>query len=103
QADDLASGLRELDGRVLPAEQPRMISRDARAKIELANERETNAWAEIRTRAQWEAYRDARIRALRVSLGADEPFPPELQTWTTRTRDGDGHRVENLLYQSKKG
>jgi dienelactone hydrolase len=103
QADDLAAKLRELDGKVLPGEQTRMISRDARARIELANQRESRAWSDIRTRADWETYRDAKIRALRESLGADEPFPAELKTWTTRTLEGSGHRVENLVYESRKG
>ncbi len=101
--DDLAERLRELDAKVLPAELPRMIGRDARARIELANQRESKAWSEIRTRADWEKYRDGKIRALRESLGADEPFPPELKVWVTRTLEGQGHRVENVLYQSKKG
>jgi dienelactone hydrolase len=101
--DDLAARLRELDEKVLPVEQPRMISQDARARIELANQRESKAWAEIRTRADWETYRDAKIRALRESLGADEPFPPDLKVWVTRALEGQGHRVENLVYQSKKG
>jgi len=101
--DDLADRLRELDAKVLPAELPRMIGRDARARIELANQRESKAWSEIRTRADWEKYRDAKVRALRESLGADEPFPPELKVWVTRTLEGQGHRVENVLYQSKKG
>jgi cephalosporin-C deacetylase-like acetyl esterase len=103
QADDLASQLRELDAKVLPAELPRMLSRDARARIEQANQRESKAWSEIKTRADWEAYRDLKIRALRDSLGADEPFPPEPKIWVTRTLDGQGHRVEDLVYESKKG
>jgi dienelactone hydrolase len=103
QADDLAARLRELAARVLPAEQPRMLSRDARARIELANQRETKAWNEIQTRADWEKYRNAKIRALRDSLGADLPLPPELKVWVTKTLEGPGHRVENLLYESRKG
>src|SRR5436190_6209744 len=103
QTDDLAARLRDLDAKVLPAEQPRMISRDARSRIELANQRESKAWGEIRTRADWETYRDAKIKALRSSLGADEPFPPELKVSVTKTLEGQGHRVENLVYQSKKG
>src|SRR5689334_24864967 len=90
QADDLADRLRELDAKVLPAELPRMIGRDARARIELANQRESKAWSEIRTRADWEKYRDAKVRALRESLGADEPFPPELKVWVTRTLEAQG-------------
>jgi cephalosporin-C deacetylase-like acetyl esterase len=103
QADDLAERIRALDARVLPAELPRMIAKDARSRIDLANQQESKAWSEIRTRADWERHRDAKIRALRESLGADEPFPPELKVWVTRTLEGQGHRVENLLYQSKKG
>src|SRR5438874_1023706 len=103
QADDLAAQLRDLESRVLPADQPRMISRDARARIDLANRRESQAWNDLRTRADWEKYRDAKIRALRESLGADEPLPKDVKKWVTRTLEGDGHAVENLVFESKPG
>src|SRR6185436_15662709 len=73
--NDLADKLRELDPKVLPAEQPKMIGRDARARIDEANRRESEAWSKIRTREEWEAYRDRRIGALRASLGATADVP----------------------------
>jgi dienelactone hydrolase len=97
QADEL----RDLDGKVLPAEQPRMLSRDARSRIDAANRRESQAWAAISTKAQWEAYRDQRIQALRRSLGADEPVPRDLKVKVTRTLEGQGHRIENLVFESR--
>lgn len=103
QSDDLAARLRDLDGRVLPAEQPRMLGRDARSRIEAANQRESQAWAAIRTKADWERYRDAKIKSLRDSLGTDEPFARELKVAVHRTLDGPGHRVENVLFESRPG
>src|SRR6476620_3797280 len=60
-----------LDVRVVPAcserakDLPRMIGRDARARIDAANRRETDAWRKVVTREEWERYRDQRLRALR--------------------------------------
>src|SRR6185295_18712328 len=103
QTDDLAAQLRELDAKVLPAELPRMIGRDARARIELANQRESKAWSEISSKADWEKYRDAKIRALRESLGAEEAIPKDLKLRTTRTLEGTGHRIENVVFESRPG
>lgn len=103
QSDDLAARFRELDARVLPAEVPRMISRDARARIEAANRRESQAWGEIRTRDDWEKYRDARIVALRESLGAAEPTPKDMKVKVTGKLEGRGHRIENLVFESRLG
>ena len=100
--DDLAARLRELDARVLPAEQPRMISRDARARIELANQRESDAWAGIQNKEDWERYRDARILALRTSLGVDDP-PKALGEKVTKTLPGEGYVIENLVFESRPG
>lgn len=99
--NDLADKLRELDPKVLPAEQPKMIGRDARARIDEANRRESDAWSKIRTREEWEAYRDRRIGALRASLGATADVPRTLGVKVTRKLDGDGFRIENLVYESR--
>jgi dienelactone hydrolase len=103
QADDPAPLLREPDAWVLPKAQPTMISRDAAARIKLANQRESEAWGKITTRAEWEQYRDVRIRALRESLGADAPVPKDLRIRVTKTLDGAGHRIENLVFESRPG
>jgi hypothetical protein len=103
QAEELAAGLREFDAKVLPAELPRMISRDAHARIEAANRRESEAWGKITTREQWETYRYARVAALGESLGAKETAPKDLNVRVTRTLEGQGHRVENLVFESRPG
>ncbi len=101
--DDLAARLRELDAKVLTTPLPAMIGRDATARIAEANRRESEAWGAIRSREDWERYRDVRVLALRASLGAADPVPPDLKVQVTRTLDGRGHRVENLVYESRPG
>src|SRR6185436_4362805 len=98
---DLAEKLRELDPKVLPAEQPKMIGRDARARIDEANKRETAAWNAIRGREDWEKYRDGKLQALRASMGATADVPRELTVKVTKKLDGDGFRIENLVYESR--
>jgi dienelactone hydrolase len=100
---DLADKLRELDPKVLPAEQPKMIGRDARARIDEANRRETQAWNAIRGREDWEKYRDQKLQALRLSLGALADAPRDLNVKVTKKLDGDGFRIENLVFESRPG
>jgi cephalosporin-C deacetylase-like acetyl esterase len=101
--DDLESRLKELDSKVLPSPQPAMIGRDASARVAESNRRESGAWDAIRGREDWERYRDARLRALRDSLGGPEPVPADLHVTGARTLEGRGHRVENLVYESRPG
>jgi dienelactone hydrolase len=107
--DDLAETLRKLDVRVVPAdserakELPRMLGRDARARIGIANRRETEAWHKVTTRAEWERYRDRRIGALRRSLGEYPDPPTDLHLRVTRNLDGDGYRVQNVVFESRPG
>src|SRR5882672_5790591 len=86
--DDLAERLRDLDSKVLPAPRPAMIGRDASSRIAESNRRESEAWRKIKTREDWERYRDVRLRALRESLGAAEPVPADLKVSITRTLEG---------------
>jgi dienelactone hydrolase len=107
--DDPVQQLRELDGTVLPADGepakqlPRMLSQHARARLREANRRESQAWQQIQSRADWEHFRDARIQALRASLGTFPPAPRDLKARVTRTLDGDGYRIEDLVYESRPG
>jgi dienelactone hydrolase len=80
----------------------RLLGEDARARIRAANQRESKAWAEIRTREDWERYRDDRLRALRESLGA-WPAPADLHPRVTRVIEGDGYRIENVVFESRPG
>lgn len=81
----------------------RMLARDVQARLRDANRRENQAWQQVRTRGDWEQYRDARLQALRVSLGRFPPAPKELKVRITRRLEGDGYRVENLVFESRPG
>lgn len=103
QDSDLEARLRQLDSKVLAGENSRMISRDAYDRIREANRRESAAWAAVHSRSDWEKYRDAKIQALRESLGAPEAPPKDLHVRVTKTLAGQGHKVENLVYESRPG
>src|SRR5262245_33420402 len=100
EQDALVGRLRDLDTAVITAGSPtanrlpQMLSLDVRARRDAANRRETEAWQEIKTRADWERYRNARIQALRASLGPFPPAPRDLNVRVTRTLQGDGYRIE---------
>src|SRR3954447_8519942 len=78
-AGGLAAEVRALEGNVFPrggeraGELAQTLARDVRARLREANLREGRAWRQVRSRADWERFRDARLAALRTSLG---PFPP---------------------------
>ena len=97
--DDLST----FDARVLPEPQPRMIGRDAAERIRQENRNASEAWGQIQSLASWERFRDARIKALRASLGADEPVPKDLNIRVTKTLEGAGHTIENLVFESRPG
>jgi dienelactone hydrolase len=109
EKESLADQLRELDGRVIPTDGeqakqlPRLLSQDARDGIRAANERETKAWREVKSRADWERFRDARLQALRDSLGAFPPLPKDLPVRVAGELKGDGFRVKNLVFESRPG
>jgi dienelactone hydrolase len=107
--NDLAEQVAKLDGTVLPVDgdegkQPtRMLAQDVQARLREANRRESRAWQQIRTRADWEKFRDVRLQALRASLGTFPPVPKDLKVRVLRTLDGDGYCIENLTFESRPG
>jgi dienelactone hydrolase len=107
--DALAAQLRGLDARVFPPDGdrardlPQMLRRDVRARLTAAGVRENQAWQEVKDRASWEKFRDARLRALRESLGRFPEPPGDLKVRVTRTLEGDGFRIENLVFESRPG
>jgi dienelactone hydrolase len=112
-ADDstksLADALHELEGNVLPSkgeqakEQRLMVARDVRALIQAANQRDRKAWQQVQGRTDWEKFRDARLEALRASLGSYPTRPANLKVHVTRILEGDGYRIENLVFESRPG
>jgi cephalosporin-C deacetylase-like acetyl esterase len=104
--DELAARLRswEAGAKGAPA-QPlsRMLAEDARARLRAANVRESRAWRAVKGRADWEQYRDVRLRALRASLGPFPPAPKDLKARVTGRHEGDGYRVEKVIFESRPG
>jgi dienelactone hydrolase len=106
---DLAEQLRRLDAHVLPknddpsSRPDGMLGRSIRVRLRAANERESDAWHALRTKADWEKYRDARIRELRQSLGSFPPVPRELQVRITRTIRAEKYRIDNIVFVSRPG
>jgi cephalosporin-C deacetylase-like acetyl esterase len=109
EREGYAVQLGKLDGTVLATDRDKakqlgqMLSRSARSRRDAINQSETRAWEEIKTRQDWEPYRDIRVRALRDSLGRFPPVPKDLKVRVTRTLEGDGFRIENLVFETRPG
>jgi cephalosporin-C deacetylase-like acetyl esterase len=109
KADDLAAKLRGLETNVFAAEAAKdkklgsMAERDIRARIHAAHEREAEAFAKVKTKDDWERFRDARIKALRESLGPLPPLGKDLRLQVARTFEGDGYRRQDIVFESLPG
>jgi len=79
----------------------RMIETEIQRRTAEANSLNRKQWSEITNRQQWENFRDKRIAALRESLGQFPKPPNRLNTRTTQIIEGDGFRIENILYESR--
>src|SRR5262249_26343879 len=105
----LAGQLRELDARVIVVGKVRqqplesMLARDVQARLRMANRAQTREGEKVRSRADWGRFRDGRVQALRASLGAFPPAPRDMKVQVTATREGDGYRVDNLVFESRPG
>jgi len=108
-AADLPRELRTLDTRVISPEYKkgtqlgRMLAQDVRVRIRAANKRENATWEKVASRDDWTHFRDSRIKALRSSLGIFPAVPKDLQVRVTRKLEGDGYRIENLVFESRPG
>jgi cephalosporin-C deacetylase-like acetyl esterase len=78
-----------------------MVSRYLEKRIEEAVLAERRAWEQVRTRADWEKFRDTRIEALRESTGIFPPERPPLDARVTGRHAGDGYRLENVVFQAR--
>ncbi|MHC4538756.1 MAG: nucleoside hydrolase [Planctomycetota bacterium] len=99
--------LRDLDVTVLSKDERQklagMVSRDIERRRLLAIQRENTAWSKVKSRDDWERFRDQRLNALRESLGQFPPPPKDLNIETTGRIEGDGYRIENIVFESRPG
>jgi len=94
-----AAGFAALDARVWPDRD--MLRRHLQRRMAEQAEREKRAWQQVRSRADWERFRDPRLAALRASLAPLPPRTPLRAAVTRRADFGDGFVIENLVYESR--
>jgi cephalosporin-C deacetylase-like acetyl esterase len=106
---DLAAQLKKLDATVFEAAALRerkpggMVERDIRTRVHEAHQNEAKVFAQVKTRQDWERFRDERIKALRESLG---PLPApggDLKVQTARSYKGQGYIREDIAFESRPG
>ena len=106
-ANSLAEKLRSLDPNVFPVGErdslKRMLSDDVRLRCDAANQSDAQAWAQVKSKEDWEKFGAPRIEALRKSLGNFPAEPAEMQTQVTLPIAGAGYNIENLVYESRAG
>lgn len=107
--DGLAAELAALESRVWSPLERRyfaarsMVQRRLRKRAEQAIFEERRAWEAVKTRQDWERFREVRLRALRESVGQFPPPRPPLDVRVTARHEGRGYRLENLVFQSRPG
>ncbi len=106
-SEELAAQIKQISPAVLSDEQrdaARAMVRDSqRARLDAANKLSSENWYAIENRQQWEAFVRPRIEALQKSLGAFPAPPEDLHVLVTNTLDGDGFKIDNLVFQSRPG
>ena len=111
--DQIAAFLREFDSTVIAdvdttllpelAEPKRLLSERLKTRRRKRNEQDVAQWRALKTREQWEQFRDIRIGALKDSLGT-LTAPGEIKNVTiTKTLKGEGFQVDCLVFESRPG
>jgi dienelactone hydrolase len=107
--DGLAGELAALDSQVWSAPERRrrsirtMLPGYLEKRVEQAVLAERQAWEKVKTRHDWELFRDQRIQALRKSVGKFPLARPPLDSRVTARHEGDGYVLENIVFQSRPG
>jgi cephalosporin-C deacetylase-like acetyl esterase len=80
-----------------------MLQRYVQRRVEEAVLAERRAWEQVKTREDWERFRDERIGGLRESLGKFPPERPPLDVRVSARHRGEGYLLENFVFQSRPG
>ena len=80
-----------------------MVERDADQRLAEVTLAERRAWEQVRTREDWERFRDERMGKMRDALGQFPPRRPPLDVHVSARHRGRGYRLENLVFQSRPG
>ncbi len=79
------------------------VSNDIKRRRAAANAQDRQAWAQIQSLEDWQRFLAPRLAAFKNSLGTFPDPPENLLVKKTGTLQGDGYRVEKLLFQSRVG
>jgi hypothetical protein len=79
------------------------LGRSLRDEIAEANRRSSAEWSRIANREGWEAFRAAKLAALRASLGVSQERPPTPKLKVTGELAGEGFKIRNVVYESRPG
>jgi dienelactone hydrolase len=94
-----------LDSQVLPIDEaasaPRMLRNDLSVRLRDANQQDADSVYQVRWQQAWEQLRDARLEALRKSMGTPPTTPPQIET--TGSIRGEGFRIEKLVVSGRPG
>jgi cephalosporin-C deacetylase-like acetyl esterase len=79
-----------------------MMPRYVRQRLDEANRASSRAWHEIESREAWQTYQRTCLENLRRGLGIDKNYysPRELKQMVTRTIEGQGYTIENVVFES---
>ncbi len=102
---ELIDALHKLDARVFKPDSAdaKLRSDTLRQMRDDVNKKDVEAWRAIKTKADWEAFRDARLAKLRDSLGKFPETPKSVKVVTTKKLQAEGCTVECIIYESRPG
>ena len=72
-----------------------------RARGQKTNQADIASWRNIKTRQDWEKFRDERLARLRKSLRLPKREAKPLRVRVTKTYRGDRFTIENVLYETR--
>jgi cephalosporin-C deacetylase-like acetyl esterase len=105
---DLPTVLKELGPIIDPQSDqgktlPTLVARDIKARRDAVNKEDSKQWHELKTRDDWEKFKQPRLEALKRSLGKWPEPPRDLKVRVTKTLDGEGFKIDNLVFESRPG
>jgi hypothetical protein len=107
EKEQIAAALGEVTPNVLPERDREaaasMVYENTRSRIRAANDKSSEAWRRITTRQQWERFRVEHVEKLRKSIARLPEPPKKLNVRVTGTVEGDGYRIDNVLYETRPG
>ncbi len=100
---ELIDALRKFDARVFKPDSAdaKLRSESLRQMRDDVNKKDVEAWRAIKTRDDWEKFRDVRLAKLRDSLGKFPEAPKQVKVVTTKKLQADGCTVECIIYESR--